>query len=274
MSNRILAVVVSYQCSYEVLMGNISLYEQYVDKIIVWENTPSKKIEEYPEDNSKIIYMSKGRNVGIAYALNYALDYAIVHEYDFLLTMDQDTVWHDFIRFKHTVMEASQRDMALWGPCGFQCSQDREPFVKTNFLITSGMMASAKLLRKLKGWPRDYHVDGIDNDLCCRAIEKEVPLYSVSSGWIEQTCGIPETKCFLGKTFIVHNYPPERLYEIYRNHLITFRKYKKSKELKRSWIREWYKYRLFYVLLEDDKLKKILAIFRGTIDGLCYRGND
>lgn len=265
-SKRILAIVVAYCYEEKVMLENISRFEPFVDKVIIWDNTPN--------DNKKVLSSSKierfgnGYNKGISYALNFAWRYAKQNNYDYILTMDQDTVWHDFNRFKQTTVDNSNAPFGIWGPQNSESQQNNILFEKTLFLITSGMLISIGIVDRLGGWPNRYFVDGIDNEICCRAIQMDIPIYSVNAGWIEQTCGVPLTKTIGKHSFIVHNYPPSRLFEIYKNHIITFRKYPKAKHLKRIWMNEWFKWRIFYVLLENNSLKKIYAIIRGIIEGL------
>lgn len=268
--NKILAIVVSYFPDKELLQKNIRAFIEDVDMVLVWENMPQTQSPQYRvvEDNPKIAYVGVGENKGIAFALNYAWHYAVEHGYQYLLTMDQDTVWHHFHEYVGATVLNENAPKGIWGPGVI--SEGKELFEKTNFIITSGTLIDVGFIQTMGGYP-DYLVDGIDNDICCRAISQDIPIYTINNCFIEQTCGVPEVKHFLGGTFEVHNYPPKRLYGIYRNHIISFRKYPKTERLRKDWMREWMKYRLCFVLLEKDKFRKLFAIIRGIIAGLTYK---
>ena len=81
-----------------------------------------------------------------------------------------------------------------------------------------------------------------------------------------------EVKRFLGKPYTIFDYPPKRLYEIYRNPLIVIRTYPScTAELKKVQYKD-NRERLVRILLgEKQKFKKMLAIFKGVRDGLRYK---
>jgi len=83
----------------ELLEKNISAIIHSVDKILIWENTPSDQCGSYRfVHHKKVEYRGDGIN-RISHALNYAWQYAKAHGYDHLLTMDRDSSFEDFPRY-------------------------------------------------------------------------------------------------------------------------------------------------------------------------------
>ena len=93
------AVVISYDYSDEQLFENVKRYIDDVDLMIIWDNTPQerKKLrnEFWINQKTKTLIQTTGKNEGIGYALNRAVECAKQYECTHLLTMDQDSIWRD-----------------------------------------------------------------------------------------------------------------------------------------------------------------------------------
>ena len=96
--SRLLAIVVIYKLRPEdsstlqtLLAAAVELSADRVDlKVVVWDNTPGgQEIESLPD---RIIYKAAPDNPGLAVAYNTALALAEAEGYEWLLTLDQDSV--------------------------------------------------------------------------------------------------------------------------------------------------------------------------------------
>ena len=93
--NRILAVVIAYYPDMELLSENMNAFVDHVEKVLVWDNTPDGDKELANQElpgKEKTERVGEGENKGISYVLNWAWHYAVEHGYDYLLTMDQDSL--------------------------------------------------------------------------------------------------------------------------------------------------------------------------------------
>ena len=73
---KILAIVVTYYPKKELLEKNVNAFIEDVEKVLIWENTPSSdKIQYRYLTGNKIEYCSDGTN-SISRALNYGWQYA------------------------------------------------------------------------------------------------------------------------------------------------------------------------------------------------------
>ncbi len=79
---KLCGVVITYYPMVKEAKENILRYLPFVDHLIIWENTPREDAEQFritlpKESQSKITYLSSGKNEGIAYPLNQAMPHLI-----------------------------------------------------------------------------------------------------------------------------------------------------------------------------------------------------
>lgn len=267
---RILAVVVAYHPQASLLKRNIDAFRDYVDKIIIWQNSSvDHSLFEGIDYTDKIIFVNKGTNVGISRALNYAFEYALNNGYDYLLTMDQDSVWVDFRRFKEFVVSKNKHEVCIIGPAIIYDFGDIEKIDRTNcildeWVITSGMLIQASLIQKLGGYNEFFAVDGIDIDFCLRAKEIGISSYQASAGALVQQFGTTIRKYGLNIRF----YNDKRLESIIKNHIILLKKYK-SKGILREFV-EALKNGFLSIMFLSNKKKLFTAFCRGIFSGIKY----
>ena len=266
---RILSIIVTYFPDKVYLEKSIHSFLSNVDEIIVWENTPLDRRAQYRfVSDSKIRYMGEKAN-SITHALNYAWKYAVENKYDYLLTMDQDSVWENFDGFLQQTIYNPSCPPGIWGPNLNTYGDTSTCYSEVRYLINSGMLQSIDTINKVGGWREDFRIDAFDIEYCYHAKELGIKCYRVGGYKLEHTLGNPSVKRVFGKQLHLLNYSPTRLYEIYRNHIIVIRKYKETKVLKRNFLRFWIKNHLLAVLLgESNKVKKLSAIFRGVFSGI------
>ena len=89
---KILAAIVTYNPDLERLQKNINAIEPQVEHLIIVDNG-SKNINLISrikgECKIKIDLIENKENIGIASALNQALDYAYKNNFDWILTLDK-----------------------------------------------------------------------------------------------------------------------------------------------------------------------------------------
>ena len=275
---KILAVVVAYKPDVEALRSRLARYSDAVDRIFLWKNS----LFEFAGE--RLVEAGDGTNRGIAYALNRAWEYAREHGYDYLLTMDQDSEWEDFPAYLQAALEGP---VGLYGPRvrpkgeaaarsaadGSEGTGPADPgpaaaarYEPTDFLITSGMLIALPLLDEIGGWREEFSVDAVDVDFVLRAKSLGIPSFRVGAGMLWQQFGGRRKK----GGFHIYDYAPERLYGIYRNHILTIRRYGLYAEpLRKMFVRRWIFSRIPRILLgEKSRWTKLKAIVRGIRDGL------
>ena len=268
---RVLAVTVVYQPDPELLLRSVSSYAKAVETVLVWRNSPlSDTLEADLRAVGNIEFRGDGTNAGIAAALNAASREAASLGYDAVLTMDQDSVWHDAGAYLR-LTAGKDAPEGFFAPAVFAPDKAPDPlsvspdFTPVPTAFTSGMLVPLAVIDKVGGWCEDFKVDGVDNEFCLHARSLGIPLWRTGGGWLEHSLGKVEIRSFLGLRFRVYNYSPERLFGIYRNNLIAIRKYRSiSGSFRRQFLLTWGWRRPLRMLLGEKDLKaKFSAVFRG-----------
>lgn len=271
----VLVVIVTYYPKKDLLLRNLQAYIDEVDKVLIWENTP--EIERYKYrfiNDDKVEYHGDGVN-SISHGLNYAWNYARENGYDYLLTMDQDSVFKNFDVFLTTTIEFQSQSICLVGPMISRTSESAPSSVITEIganahLITSGLVIPVSLLNEINGFCEDFKIEAVDVDLCVRVRNSDYKLFQNSNGVLVQRFGAPYEKKLFWKTYIGSNYNEKRLYEIFRNHIIIYRRYKNN-AVKGFVISYFRNFVPRIILWEDNKITKLWAIFKGIIAGYRFK---
>ncbi len=272
---RIFVIVVCYNPNFDLLLKNISAYQTSVEKIIIWDNTSPTIINDlknnYFKNYLNIEYIANNNNLGISQALNYAWRYAKKNHYTAFMSMDQDSVWINFNDFLCLAEKKLKVETCILGPTiNKENSQKSHALIPKNYIITSGMIIPIKILDAINGYPSEFFVDGIDIDICVKARQKGYNIFMAQGAYLKQQFGSNLKFKFICKTYSSSNYPPKRLYDIFRNHIIIYRRthcFAVLKLIKGYFI----VYIRAIILFEDNKIKKISAIFKGVFSGLMFK---
>ncbi len=262
------AVVVAYRPDLDLLRKNIGAYYAYADKVIVWRNSDETDLQ-IEDPQGKVVFMGEGKNEGISAAVNKVLDLCVAEGYQWLLTMDQDSVFVDFGAYLRLV-EANSTDssVAEFSPevneqlleCGATADKD--------YVITSGAFLRVDTIRSMGGFRSDFFLDGIDIDLG----------YKIRSNGYKVRClGGALLKQRFGEVEVAHNhnavsYPPKRIYNIIRNYWTIIADYfPVSRPLIWEVTKIWNIYTTASVIVyQKQKIAKLGAIVRGNLSGMKY----
>lgn len=264
----ILSIIVTYFPEKELLEKNISSIIHSVDKVLIWENTPSAQCKSYRFINHiKVEYHGDGIN-SISHALNYAWQYAKAGGYDYLLTMDQDSRFKNVPHYlKQTIFNENAPDGIYTPPIKEMGTEFTQDFVEIQRPITSGMLIPVHLIDKIGGWDENFRIDAVDDEFCLHAHSLGIKTYAVKDIEMQYRLGNPEMRKFMGRTITLKNYPPSRLYGIYKNNILLIRKFPQFTYI-RDDFKGWLRYIVWILLFEDSKAKKFISILRGCFAGL------
>lgn len=270
---RILGIVITYYPVVEEVIENINQYIEYVDTLIIWENTPKEHRDTYqvnfPDPNKKVMHMSTGNNEGIANPINNCIEWVKGKNYSHILTMDQDSSWDNFNDFvKSAELYEKRSGIAIMTPNINKCySIEKEQIV--NSFIISGALFPIKVISQLGTFNEKLFVDGVDLEYSLRATRNNIKIVSFTYCHLKQNFGYPIKSKFFG--FESNNYSAGRTYNIVKNHLFILRRYYHTlTKLQRKMIIEAYILRRIVkvILVEKDKRNKIKSIIKGCITGL------
>ena len=254
------------------LEDNVSRFIQSVDKVIIWDNTPEQDSMGFSSffSNQKIVIKHNGYNAGIAKALNFALDFANLQGYSYILTMDQDSLWENFEEYRNFVLALNPN---VYGPI-INHQKIKLRLQRCQHIITSGTLVHTDVLNKIGGYFEGFDVDAIDFEMCDRARHFGYNIYQVRCGRLIQRFGEQKYISFGSKKISKLNYSEKRIFNNSMGLVILARAYRQP---------PFYCIRLFFkmyvvnviklLIVEDNAFLKIKALFAGAIAGLHYNIN-
>ncbi len=280
-STNIAAVVVVYNPSEEVLR-NIFTYIDYVDKLYLYDNSPTPRLtNSLSKYKSKIEYLGNGKNNGIAFALNVGANKAIKDGYKLLLTMDQDSSFSDkniplLFDFTH---KFSLDNIGIISPFhntkGYRVPVSTKEYEEVLAVMTSGNMLNLEIFKRVGGFLEEFFIDYVDFEYCLRLNSMGYKVIQLNNIILEHNLGELITRKFFGRTISVTNHPPLRLYYRTRNRLYVTQKYcttffRYSVSLLRLIVADFIK----VVFFEKQKFEKMKMIGIGIIHFFLRRDGE
>lgn len=268
--NKILAIVLTYYPDRELLTANTNKFLDYVDKVLLWENTPEQEKLHYRFlSGDKFEYCGDGIN-SISHALNYAWRYAKDFGFDYLLIMDQDSLWCDFNSYLNETIFNEEAPDGIWGP-QITDENKQEKVLEVYSVINSGTLVRVDLIDAIGGWNELFKIDCVDDEFCLRAKRLGISTYRFTNCRLLQRYGSPRQVSFMGKKSNLRNDSPQRLYSIYRSFIVLLRMYPEAVQLRRQFMDNWIALIKWIFVFEKDRFSKLFAITRGIVSGYTYK---
>ncbi len=280
---KLLGLVTLYYPDIKSAADNIQQYLVDVDRLIVWDNSPSHlQVQQQlmailDEEREKIIWHTSNRNMYIAPAINYAWKYGVQHEYDLLLIMDQDSRWDNFsLFFKEVEALSSSHQEWIYTPyiVGLDEWKKNSSLQQRRIFINSGTIVPITILNAIDGVDETFPLDALDHDTALRCLKRGFKVVSLTSHIMHHTMGHPKRSGIL--RILTPDYPSDRLYSIVRSHIINYRK-------NHQWMTSYEKKRFFnefifwtfirIILVEKPKKERFKMYWKGIKEGLNFNIN-
>ena len=248
-TDRVVAIVVTYNPEINVLVRLLNTIEGQVDSVVVVDNSPGKEMRrllEYRRKSGEFLITSDS-NIGVAAAHNVGIEWARRNGKTHVVLFDQDSIpGRDMIShllFAMRKLNAQGNKVAAVGPAyqdlrnvGRPCftkvnglcvdnihCRSLDEIVESDILISSGSLISLQTLEKVGGPLNKLFIDQIDMEWCFRARALGYSLFGCCNAILHHSLG-EEPKDFFGRKFIHQN--PLRHYYIFRNAVwLLFKKY-------------------------------------------------
>lgn len=227
---NIAGVVILYHPNLDLLSANIQTYVSGLKQLYVYDNSETKTpgIEEaLLKIQPSIQYHYFNSNEGIAKRLNQAMDQAALSQYDYLLTMDQDSSFKegDFEKYKNMIQSSDFDHVAQFGVnCQPDFTQPKEQPEEALTLITSGSILNLTLTKFIGPFNEDLFIDFVDAEFSYRVIQKGYANLMFSNFVLNHALGTLVEGRGLGNfkksMRIIHT--PTRVFYIVRNGLYLF----------------------------------------------------
>lgn len=271
---RSIAAVVLLFHPDEAVRKNIESYRKEVDFLYLVDNSSDlsaarmwrKSLLEF--DNVYLIH--EGENIGIGKALNLALNQARKDQCEWLLTMDQDSLFPDgtLKRMMNALDNSPIKNMALLSPVHIKSTlhhtMDKmdKGLRAVEFVMTSGNLIHIDSALSIDGYDEDLFVDEVDHDFCFRLGEAGYSIFQYESMHLLHRLGEP-----YGRWVTIKGYPPVRLYYMMRNYLeIRQRHFGKQTDFFHKRDRYLLKFMLKQIFWGDRRLERLKMIVRGVLD--------
>lgn len=213
-----IAIVVTYNIKQNEIEKNIKTYQNFVDKVIVIDNSDSDEFK-LKFDNSKIVYIKLKENYGIAKALNNGMEYAIDNKYEYALTMDQDSYFNNNLIGEYN--KCYNEGVIIYSPNYIIARKKNKKHTKNSeylyWTMTSGNVVCLKYFNDVGKFREDFFIDGVDYEYCLRARKKGYKILQCNNAKLIHNPGITKIKNILGYKYKYGYMSPTRLYYQVRN---------------------------------------------------------
>ncbi len=292
---KIAAGIVLFNPNIHRLKLNIDSIINQVQKVFFLDNG-SKNIEKIEQllqcySLEKIQLICWDINKGIASALNELSQKAISEGFDWLLTLDQDSVSAKET-IAHYLKYTSLDNVGIICPCFYDARRKNEEVKKNqdsvreiDFCITSGSLTNLSVYKAVGGYDDWLFIGLVDNEYCYRLRAKGYKILEDQSVLLNHELGNLTASKYenfflkLGDILCSENIKklsyrrevsPMRLYYATRNMVYLNRKY--SGKSNQVWsFRMIIKNSISSILRGNNKLKLLNSIFYGVLDGMKYK---
>lgn len=269
--------IITYNPEIDRLTQCIKKAAQECQKVVVVDNGSAnvgdivQLIDKF--ENSYII--ENASNFGIAKALNQVFREAAKQNYDWVLTLDQDTVIPDDLmeRYSQAISNAPINLAIICPQIHDDLSGKTWPVLNENEgkrsvekCITSASLNNVKMWDAVGGFDEKLFIDEVDHDYCYRVRKSNGEILLVGNVTINHTIGNSKVYTIFGKEIIVRNHSAFRKYYITRNILLVDRK--QNGKITFSAIRHCVLFLVKTLIFEDKKKEKVAACFKGFMDGM------
>ncbi len=290
--DRICAGMVVFNGDFEKAAANVENVLPSVDAFFIVDNGSDdlSPLESHFSGNGKVRFIKNGENKGIAFALNRALDAASDEGFDWVLTLDQDTVCDgNLINVYRRYI--GEPDIGIVSPFIIHRGSNSPEHYKDGNMpeteiiddfgrcITSAALTNVRAAKEIGGWNDELFIDAVDFDFNYRLMSAGYRILRANDTYIVQEIGervpikiykllyrfIGDHKYHGPKYYSVHS--DFRLYYIARN----YRWFLKKHKVKSPTVNRWVNFRdmLLRFLLyprKRSRIKMLRAVRRGRRD--------
>lgn len=276
MDNNICAGIVTYNPDLELFSKCFNSLEPQVDKVIIFDNG-SKNIEQLSDMyNNRAEIIQGSRNFGIAKALNELCKQAEVEGYEWILTMDQDSICNKTMVHeleKHIdnpqyAIIAPRVEFRAGSRLIHETKNENEEIEKIRACITSGSLTRISAWKKCGGFDEWMFIDHVDNEFCTHLLVEGYFIVRTNKALLLQRAGNMKYKRLPGgKVIMLSYYSEKRNYYICRNTVYYLRKYREHINYRHE-LGAFIYSQTIKILFESNKSSSIRSTIKGIRDGI------
>ena len=253
------------------LHRRINSYLNQLDKLYIIDNTENGPPVSFSDQ--KILYMRDGVNKGIAKSLNLAVDRCREENFEWLLTMDQDSWFEEGVLENYFRCAESFPGLASVAMFGVQFEfPDKSSSVcsskETIQLITSGSLLNLKLCASIGKFNEDLFIDQVDFDYSYRSILRGFKVVQFTNIFLQHNLGEQSEHRSLKSLKKTNRslHSTERIYYMFRNYFYMRDKYSGQFPEEVRATRKDLQYRIKNSFLYGKRVETIKAVLSGYLD--------
>lgn len=287
----IVAIVVLYNPEINKLEKLLYEVNAQVDKIIVVDNNSSNTISIRFDERNDLQYLRLDKNFGIAHAQNIGIEKALKQSADFIVLLDQDSIPSSSLINK--LMDAfSDNNVAASGPYYLDPRNHQSSFFVTEknglpyrytpaeiinrssltldvaFLIASGTMIRASVLKNIGAMRSDYFIDHVDTEWCFRARNAGYQIVGSSAVAIEHSLGDEVKRVWFFGWRQVSYHSPLRDYYMFRNTLLMIKDTQMSFIWKAHFVWRLVQFSVYFLTFAPLRKERLKKMTLGLLHGL------
>ncbi len=234
-------IIVTYEPELEHMKRFTKELEEALFLPVIVDNSEKCPVTQNMVSDKSVI-ISVGGNLGIAAAQNRGIEYALEIGAEIIGFFDQDSsadrellgklseyierhrecVAAPVALEKDTMIEyPAQRLNKMGYPYDIYVKGKEKP-EPVNIVISSGMMTSAQVLRKVGNYDEDFFIDFVDIEWCLRCYKANIPIYVLPDAVLLHKIG-NENIDIEGMKITVHS-PVRTYYKIRNSFLLLYKK--------------------------------------------------
>lgn len=273
---KIVAGIISFNPEIKRLKENICAITIQCDCLYLIDNG-SGNINDVIEllnkiNDEKITLIRNNKNEGIARALNQLCEIALGNGYEWIITLDQDSVCplNLAVQYKKYIGGSG---IGMLCPLIVDRNKNINKKIKRNKTtdisecITSGSMLNLLVWRKIGGFDEYMFIDGVDFDICHRIKKEGYRIIQINEVCLLHELGHITTHKLLFLNVIVKNHTAFRKYYIARNTIYLAKK-EHNKLLFIKSLLQNIKLASIVIFYESEKKEKLKSIYKGTLEGI------
>ena len=242
----------------------------FLDRLYIVDNSENDNLNKIANDE-KIVYIPLYTNKGIASALNIGCRRAIEDGFQWILTMDQDTVFYKTTidEMKRYIENYDMSKTYIVSPWLNTKLLEKKPIEMVDHptdVMTSGSIMNLALFNKIGGFKDWLFIDGVDIAYCYDGNRLGYKIDRLNYVSIDHSLGNIKIHKLFGKTFLCTNHNYLRKYYMQRNYRYLREMYKNDGYNFENMPVDFKGIIFRIVMFENDKIRKIRSVIRGKRD--------
>lgn len=272
MCKSVCAIIVTYNFdeSFKTCLNSI---ETQVDEVIVVDNNSNEKCIEILKNisrKSNINVIFNEVNLGIAKAINKGIEVAIHKEYEWIITLDDDSEPSKVMikKMLEVYKNNTNPNIGIISPNIYDLNSQElisDNQLEWNYIdkcIQSGSMIRSKIIEKLGMFNEELFIYYVDDDFCERVNKEGYKILRANNAILNHRDGFLEKRKFLFKEFNYNKRSNLSIYYRSRNSIYMAKQYSKN------YLIENLKDLVKITLYSDKKIVNLKVHFKGIKDSI------